>query len=236
MFRKKSPTIEYWTKVEGLSYIEDARPTPYKNMKPDWWKAMPSNFGGNDLNKTVKMCPSFYDLFANAYVLRMWCDTKITRQSDGMFFWETPDENFIWGGHSKEQMLDYTPAWLKERAWATAKPVSPWLAKTPKGYSIYQLPVMYDFNPHFVALQGVIHSDWYHGLNVPMFLFSEKEHFEIKLGTPLAIHVPFKREKFSATISEENKEYETLRKKSHLVSSVKFKNSYRNVAKNIYKQ
>lgn len=228
---KKDPVVEYWTSVEGLTQIEDARPTPYKNLKPEWWKKVPAN----TVNGTIKNCPSFSDLFASAYVLRMWCDSKITRQDNGEFLWETPYSEFSWGGHTSAQMVDYVPLWLKEKVWATGKPISPWCAKTPKGYSIYHMPVMYDANPDFVALEGVIHTDRYHSLHVPMLLFSDKDEFEIKLGTPLALHIPFKREKFSMTVSEENDRYKFLRKTTNLVSSSKFKNSYRSALKDLYK-
>ena len=230
MFKNKK-TIEYWTSVKSLTEVEDAKPTQYKNIKPSWWKDVPSN--GDFL--TVKNCPSFYDLFSNAYVLRMWCDSKIIKQEGGAFDWITSSNKFIWRGHPSDQMIDFTPSWMRSRVWATAKPMNPWFIKTPRGYSTYQMPLMYDANPDFVAASGVIHTDRYHASNIPMFLFSEKDEFDIKLGTPLALHIPFKREKFSLDVREQTEGDKYLEEKTHLMSTLKFKNSYRNALKEIYK-
>lgn len=230
MFNRKNPKIEYWTDVESLTEIEEACPILYKNLKPSWWKNVPSD----SPIRTVKNCPSFSDLFSNAYVLRMWCDSRIIRERDG-FRWETPTNKFFWQGHQREQLTQHVPQWMGNKVWATPKAISPWYAKTPKGYSIYQMPVMYDASSDFCSLEGIIHTDKYHSLNIPMIVFSEKDEFEIKLGTPLALHIPFKREKFSLEVRESTKEDQYLQNKTELVATSKFKNSYRNYLKDMYK-
>jgi hypothetical protein len=223
----KKQSIEYWTNIQSLTEIEEARPTLLKNVSPTWWKSIPSN----QPLPTAKNCPSFSDLFSSAYVLRMWCDSRIHRTKDG-FVWETSSEKFSWESHGNNQMIDYFPEWLGQKVWAVLKPTSPWFAKTPKGYSIYQMPVMYDANPNFIAAQGVIHTDTYHSVNPPLFIFSDKEYFDIKLGTPLAIHIPFKRTSFELEVREQTEKDMFLEKKSEMISRTRFRNGYRSFTKN----
>lgn len=227
--KSKIKKIEYWTNVVGLTEIVEARPTLYKNVRPDWWKSLPSD---NPI-MTAKNCPSFSDVFSSAYVLRMWCDSYIRKTGYGEFSWETSSNKFSWSSHPNEQMISFLPEWMKKKVWAVGKPISPWFAKTPKGYSIYQMPLPFGENKNFSAIQGIINTDFYHSINPPLFFLSGEDEFEIKLGTPLAIHIPFKREKINLEVREATKNDIYLQEKTMVLAKSKFKNSYRNFMKNL---
>jgi hypothetical protein len=217
---KKNPSIEYWTTVQGLETVNEIKPQSLKNYIPEWWKSIPS--GG----RTARNCPSFTDVFSSAYVLPMWCDTKIIRDNNTVR-WETPFSIYEWHYHSNDQFLDYSPTFLKEKVWAVMKPISPWHARTTKGYSIYQMPVFYDFNEDFSAIPGIIHTDVYHELNPQILMYSDKKEFMIKRGTPLAIHFPFKRSKVSLSTRYMNKEDEKNMMDAAAMVRTKFLGGYR---------
>ena len=232
MFKKNkdNPTLEYWTSIAGLTDIEDIRPYPLKKSMPEWWKNIPpSNFN----KKTVKHCPSFMDVFSSAYVIPMWCDTLITFR-DSQIFWQSPSSEYQFEFHSNEQFLSYAPKWINQEVSAVLKPISPWFAKTPKGYSVYQMPVFYDFNENFSSIPGIIHTDVYHYINPQILIFSKKKEFLIKRGTPLFIHFPFKREKFSLSVNEGNRD-DAIFNRCNPIVNTKFLAGYRSFTKNFMK-
>ena len=61
----------------------------------------------------------------------------------------------------------------------------------------------YDFNSLFEVLPGIIWSDRHHEINQQM-LMKRYGEFTIKRGTPLAMYVPYERNKYSYDISGPN--------------------------------
>lgn len=220
MFKKNAPTIEYWTTVKGLENVDEITPQPLKNHIPEWWKSIPS--GG----RTAKNCPSFTDMFSSAYVLPMWCDTKFRREGNNVS-WETPYNIYEWHYHHNSQFLDHAPKHLGEKVWSVMKPISPWQVTTTKGYSIYQMPVFYDFNEDFSTIPGIIHTDVYHEVNPQILMFSKKQEFTIKRGTPLAIHFPFKRSKVDLITRRMNSDDEESMYNAAAIVRTKFLGGYR---------
>lgn len=225
MFNKnKKNIIEYWTRIPELDSIEDIRPQPLKNYIPEWWKNMPTKT--NNGSGTAKVCPSFTDVFSSAYVLPMWCDTLFKINGSNLY-WETPNKKFEWEHHENDQFLDHATTWFRQNVRCVMKPSCPWFVKTPPGYSIYQLPIFYDFNEDFTTLPGIIHTDVYHQINPQVLLFSDKESFLIKRGTPIAIHFPFKRSKLKLTVRSESEEDKRVRARGDLLFETKFLGGYK---------
>lgn len=230
MFSKnKKNIVEYWTRIPELNSIEEIKPQPLKNYIPDWWKNMPAKT--IDGLGTAKICPSFTDIFSSAYVLPMWCDTLFNINGNSLY-WETSSKKFEWESHENDQFLNHTTTWFKKNIRCIMKPSCPWFIKTPPGYSIYQLPVFYDFNEDFITLPGIIHTDVYHQINPQIVLFSDKEKFLIKRGTPLAIHFPFKRSKLKLKVRSETEEDKKTRAKGDLLFETKFFGGYKIKTKN----
>lgn len=228
MFNKKRPTVEYWTEVSGLTAVEEACPAPYRSLAPDWWSKAPFGEHGE---RTAKNCPALSDMFSSAYVLRMWCDVVLTFRGNE-FKWKTPNPNFVIESHPNFQFLDYLPSDVRSKVRAVLKPVSPWLLKTPKGFSTYQMPMTYEFDDRFTVLPGIIHTDVYHSTNPQLLITSQEDEIFIKRGTPLALHFPFKREKLGLEINERNaSEVDFLRGKTDMISTTKFVNSYRMITR-----
>jgi hypothetical protein len=222
--KNRKPYIRYIAKDSSLVGIDSVRPQPLTNFIPEWWKSIPSS----DLNrKTVKNCPAFMDIFSSAYVVPMWCDTKITVDDEKNIYWQTPNKEYFHDVHNYDQFLKYSPEWIKNSVNGVFKPTSPWLTKTSPGYSVYQMPVFYNFNKNFTSLPGILHTDVYHIINPQILIHTDKESFMIKRGEPLFIHFPFKRDKFDLLVEESEKDFKNYLHRSNAMIATKFIGGYR---------
>lgn len=218
---KKDIDIEFWTTVPGLSRIQEIVPQKQSKILPDWWKNTEYH------EKSIRQCPSFSQIFSSSYVMPMWCDTEFTREGE-IFYWKTPNKDFSWSHHSDEQFLKYAPDHVKNNFFAIAKAMCPWRIKTPKGYSVYQMPAQWHFNEKFTVATGVVDTDFFHEINPQIFLsLKDGESFLLKRGTPLAVYFPFKRENFSITVREQTNEDFITANSSFLIHTTKFINGYR---------
>lgn len=231
LFKKDNSKVTFFTEVEGL--IESSPIVPLINHIPQWFKSVKPDLDAT--SSTVKRCPSFIEFFKKGYVVNMWCDLYLNIQNtkDGIRFeWQTPDEQFKFDTHGHEQFLEHTPIHIQEKIKFILKPVCPWNVKTEKGYSLYQFPMYYSYNPIFEVLPGIIQSDIYHTINQQMCIMQEGEYI-IEKGTPLAAYVPFKREEFNLEmkmIDDSLKKQLTIEKR--FIKS-KFKNRFNNYKKSI---
>lgn len=219
--------------IDGLDEIEDCAPILYKDLPPTWWRDIPSGAGTN--MRTAKNCPSFSDMFLTGYVIRMWCDLRLNF-NDNSFRWQASHPFFKVEHHQDAQFMNYAPKNLRDSSKGVLKFVSPWILKTSRGCSTYQMPMTYDFNDDFFVLPGIIHTDEYHVTNLQVVVTSKKEEFVIKRGTPLAIHFPYRRSKNELVVHGKNdgSGAESLDIKSSLISNTKFLNSYRSLTGKVY--
>lgn len=222
-----SGKIEFWTKYAGLSQIPEICPKPLSKYVPDWWKNIP-----NDIDATVKQCPSFADYFSNGFVMPAWCDVKI-KIDNGHVHVETPYSAFQVSRHTPDQFKDHIPLSASEKIQEIFKLVSPWCISVPDGYSIYQMPLIYNFNEDFSALVGVVHADHYHEIHTHIAVHSSKTEFMINRGDPLSIIMPFKREKFSLIVRERDTSTpdQIAEGKSAALANTKFEMSYQKFAR-----
>ena len=110
---------------------------------------------------------------------------------------------------------------------------SPWRMKTPAGYSCYQFPMWYHFNPDFEVPPGPIWSDEYHLIN-PQLIIKHYGEIKIKRGTPLCVYVPYKREPddtFQYEIKRRDEKCKILEQKTSLISQTKFYGGYKEMQK-----
>ncbi len=201
MFNNKSkPKIKFVSIVPGLSSIDECLPKPANKFLPSWWTKTHTVKSSTSLNSqvigNVKTCPALPDYFSQGYIVPMWADTIIKYDSKSQIYsWRTSDESFSWQAHTNEQMLQNVPvSFLKEKAYFIFKAICPWRIITPKGYSVYQFPLIYHFNNDITVLPGVIDTDVHHEINQQVLLLKDNKEVFIKRGTPIAQYIPFKRE------------------------------------------
>lgn len=204
MFKKnEKPLIEFVSRVKGLEEMQEIIPKPTKSFIPEWFKDTPNNLN------SVKMCPSFPDYFSQGYVISAWADVILKYDKKSMR-WDIKSSDLFhkWDIHTNNQFLDFAPATtpfpVKKDVSIIFKASSPWAVFTPKGYSIMQLPMLYNYDNEFSVVPGIIDTDIIHDLSIQMMFPADRDELYIKRGTPLATYIPFKRTKYTHVIRYEN--------------------------------
>lgn len=230
IFKKnvEQPLVEFISTVPGLSSIEECLPKQSNKFLPSWWTGLPYRKAQTTLNDetfpNVKACPSFPDYFSQGFILPMWTDTILKYDAKTKIFqWKTSSDHFTWEHHNEDQFLsDVSYTYLSNPVHFIFKAVCPWRLKTPKGYSVYQLPLLYHFNDNISVMPGVIDTDIYHELNQQVMILKESTEIYIKRGTPLAQYIPFKREKALLEIRDSTLEDSKLFKNQKMLFQTKF--------------
>ena len=234
----KDNKVIFWSVIKGLEEVVPLQPA--KNYIPEWWKNAPSfksNMKASNTKDggTVKICPSVHDWFSQGYVLPMWYDVHIEVKENGEINLLSSDKSLL--GNSSFMSADaYTsllPKQQKKHAVAVFRPECPWRMKTPAGYSCYQFPMWYHFNPDFEVPPGPIWSDEYHLIS-PQLIIKHYGVTKINRGTPLCVFVPYKREPddtFHYEIKRRDEECEILEQKTTLMVQTKFLGGYKEMQK-----
>lgn len=243
MFSRKEPLMKVVSVVEGLAEDEEVQPRIANKFLPEWWKTMPNYLGvqNNDFNvknrTTAKLCPSFAHWFNQGIIIPAWCDMT--------FRYDKTSDTYSWlmGGngspysvehHSNDQFLDYLQHnYQGRRANFIFALQCPWRIITKRGWSVYQLPLLYHFEYNWSVMPGIINTDITHEINQQILYFHENnEEVFIPKGTPLVQYIPFKREKIQFTFRDATpKDLRTL-KFSWLKLRSKHKNGYISMMKN----
>ena len=234
----KDNKVIFWSAMAGLEDI--VPPQPAKNYIPEWWKDTPSfipnaeeEFPVPRDRGTIKVCPSVQDWFLQGYVLPMWCDLHIELKENGEGRVLSPDGPAQGMFMNPEAFDSWLPEQQKKQAVAVFRPACPWRMKTPVGYSSYQFPMWYHFNPDFEVPPGPVWSDEYHTIN-PQIILKHYGEIKIKRGTPLCVFVPYKREPddtFHYEIIKRDEECKSLEQKTHLIAQTKMIGGYKEMQK-----
>jgi len=223
--------VEWWTPIPGIEKIEPIRPG--LNFIPEWVKNIPKS--SNELvdgpspqpHKTIRDCPGFIDLYKHSYVIAMWCDMTI---QVGSKFKILPSNEIVFGSKVTQfkgkHFINYIPDHAKSEYKVATKFVSPWRVRTSPGWGMLQLPMMYDYNPNFECLSGLIHSDLYHEVNQQLIIKHTNE-FLLKRGTPLAMYIPIKLTDHDFTVGVETLEQKLTTIAADIISFSKFRGAYR---------
>lgn len=223
-FFKKNPKVIFWNSVPGLEEVNP--PVPAIECIPEWFKKMPQDiteyFSGHP--GTLKRCPGFVDFYKEGYVLKLWCDLYVKINEDRTYEVQSPEKNFKFIVHLDNQFLDHIPD--RNTFSAVLKGHNPWRIKTPKGWSVMQLPMFYDFNKTFTVLPGSIWTDIHHEINPQIAFYSTGEFF-IPRGTPLAVYIPYKRQKIKYEISALTEKLKKLEDVAYFWFASKFRGGYK---------
>jgi hypothetical protein len=208
--KDQTPTIKFVTTVPGLGNIEELKPKPAKTYIPQWFKDMPYTQG------SAKHCPALPEYFSQGYIIPMWTDlTLFFNSTSKEWSWKTASSVFEVDYHSDSNLIEHVDAtFLGNPTEFVFKLLCPWNIITKKGYSVYQLPVFYEFNKDFSVLPGIIRTDIHPEINQQLLLHTADTEVTIKRGTPIAHYIPFKREKVTFESKQANK-----KEKEHLETS-----------------
>ena len=236
--KEKEPVIEWWSAVDGLNdpSLDFLRPQKANKFFPEWFKTVRADVTNNILDKgTIKKCPVFPEFLTQGYVIPLWSDVELFYDIvDGKEVWEwkTPTNLFEWDRHDKTQFLDYLPEEEQEKWGFTWKAHCPWRVRTPKGYSMYQMPLWYHFLK-FLVLPGSIRTDFHYEINQQVLVPKEWKGKKIILerGTPFAWYIPYRRTSYSHEYVPLTKERYRMTEGSMLNILSKFSGGYKQRAK-----
>ena len=232
----KDNKVIFWSVIKGLEEVVPLQPA--KKYIPEWWKNTPPfvpNKGATGRDKgTIKICPAVHDWFSQGYVLPMWCDLYLEINEDETWScqYSLPD-GLMSAFVENNSYISWLPKQHKKNAVAMLRLDCPWRIKTPAGYSSYQFPMYYHFNPDFEVPPGPIWTDEYHIL-CPQLIIKHYGKIKIDRGTPLCVFVPYKREPddtFHYEIKKQDGECQRLDQKSALIGSTKFIGGYKEMQK-----
>ena len=239
----KDNKVIFWSVIKGLEEV--IPPQPAKKYIPNWYKDLPpfaSKIEGEKVKpeekkyqSTIKVCPVVHDWFLQGYVLPMWCDLYIEINEDNSWFCKSsfPNELISAQVTTHNAYITWLPEQYKKNAVAMLRINSPWRMKTPAGYSTYQFPMYYHFNPDFEVPPGAVWSDEYHLID-PQIIIKHYGVTKINRGTPLCVYVPYKREPddtFQYEIKRRDEECEILEQKTDLMVLSKFEGGYKEMQK-----
>jgi len=237
----KDNKVIFWSVIKGLEEVTP--PQPAKNYIPEWWKTVPpfiSNKEGKESQVkrnrgTIKVCPSIHDWFLQGYIIPMWCDLYLEINEDKSWSCEYSFTNDLMTAEIADDnaYITWLPEQYKKNAVAMLRINCPWRIKTPSGYSSYQFPMYYHFNPDFEVPPGPIWSDEYHMIN-PQIILKHYGEIKINRGTPLCAIIPFKREPddtFHYEIKKRDEECKMLEQKTDLIQWSKFTGGYKEMQK-----
>lgn len=205
MLRKHPAEIEFITPVAAVG--EMFPPVPAGRMMPGWMRDMPAYTERRRFPKfrtraevTMKGCPGVGDYMGLGWIVPLWADYIFSATSDG-FHWESavPKE--------KDNVLTFEPELIpsfprqeNEHSYVL-KLGTPWMVRTPPGWSIIICAPWYHREKRFIVLPGVMESDRCHVVNmVALWNAPEGEPVLLKAGTPLLHIIPVKRSKLDLKV------------------------------------
>ncbi|HEX4793036.1 MAG TPA: DUF6065 family protein [Humisphaera sp.] len=170
-------------------------PQPFAASKgiPDRFKRLPPELtvDGQQVD-TVKKCPPFVDAMSSGYLIPIIADVEFTMTAQGLEYKSNvPVVDF----HDSRQLTGESPQQM-----SIIKIVSPWIVRTPPGYSCLFTQPLNRFDIPFQALAGVVETDkYYFEINFPMLcLLNPGQSFTLKRGTPIIQVIPFKRDAWTS--------------------------------------
>ena len=214
--------IEFWTSEEN--YISLPHPIPAAKAVPEWYKKLPRSRDpqtnetaskvvwsdpekGFTVGATMKECIPVRDYITGGYVIPLWASMVMHTTDEGghYFSWQAEDCLHI-EGHLAYQTLG-TPLNEGDEKQETLKFASPWLFKTPPGYSCLFFSPRYS-EPQIEILPAIVDTDTQHEVNFPFVFRNNKSgarDYVIERGTPIIQILPFKRDDWSSEVIVKSK-------------------------------
>lgn len=186
-----------------------------KKVVPAWYKDTPrftkeetvENLTKDNTtsSRTVKACVPVLDYLTSGYIIKTVSQTKFknvnTEDTSGMRY-VTSNLASI-GTHTHQQC----PVKIEGESKTYIKFNSPWLIKTPPGYSCYFYQPFFHMENRFTLMPGIVDTDTYDKpINFPGWI-NGKEEVEVEPNVPLIAVFPFKREEWTSEVLVKPEEF-----------------------------
>jgi len=211
-----SKKIEFWCEPQLKDTIP--APCPASKFLPQWYKKMPADYSSDPLEAgTLKKCIPFRDALTTGYIIPLWQDLYFETHDNE----ESPAVSCSWkrsmneapgavSTHKSEQVKQ-TPIVSKHYGDRPLKIHSPWIIKTPPGYSCIFTTPFNRFDLDFEIITGVVETDLYMDyINFPMIWKTKQYKGTLHQGMPLVQVIPFKRDSWDSCVEETNSGFNTV--------------------------
>lgn len=200
-------SIEFISTDIGLT--NKFQPVPAKKLIPQWFKDIPSNS-----EVTVKDCVPALDYLSSGYIIRNIWHVSLKQNTPVKYYPNTRKEKYIewqcaadqWEGTQRYLGIHtYSQCPMDKHNTPTDyfKILSPWIIKTPPGYSCLVIPPLYHDQKGYAMLPAIVDTDTYDTpINLSGYLTDLKNAVNIMPGDPLVQIIPFKRDSWKMDISE----------------------------------
>lgn len=183
-----SEIIEFLNIAPGSN---PARPKPAHKYIPEWYEDLDYEKDTGHFNRTVKSCIPFMEAMTVGWIVPIPHDIKLRFGEDGLSI--TIEENAeMLAPHEMDQMGGDDHPMLPG---ALLKFRTPWVARTPDGYSTLLVPPINRAERRWRPYSGIVDTDEYATtINAPSLWTQPGYEGTIERGTPLLQAIPFKRE------------------------------------------
>jgi hypothetical protein len=219
----RRPKVKFYIQNEFLDVLP--KPRRATKFIPSWYKRMPRYIKSTEELKhgvsqrfgTVKTCVPFLDAMSVGYIMPMWTNVKIeieettfnvvyasaeaasmlTRACDVGHNEVQEATASSMSGHPPSQFSDFADIdrAVYKQGYHIIKLHSPWVIKTPKGWSTLIKPIANNFANPLVPFEAIVDTDSYNvRINLPCFVRTNEPNFELNMGQPIAQMIPFKRD------------------------------------------
>jgi len=227
-----------YAKGEDFDYEIAPKPDVMSRFFPDKMKGHelniePSKLPGENIvsNISIKKCMPFVDMMKTGFAIPLWHDIFIR---NGTAYDNNPvpvsnresEKLYSLAGHSKRQLEDTT---LNISTFPNViyKLTSPWKIVTPKGWSCLFISPQHRDDIPIKIISGVVDTDKHpFPVNFP-FVIDKTFAGTLKIGTPIAQVIPFRRVNSKLNLRFKNEEDEREIKKGFSMVDRQIKNHYR---------
>ena len=184
---------------------------PYTNTQvtlPPWYKRMKKG------SSSLRYCAGVNDYLSTGITIPMWSNVFF-RPNPEQGFWESrienmdpPLSNLLVHGFPYESTGECPVTGVRKlENMQYPKIITPWRIETAPGWSSLVLPAHWEPHPEYDVLPAVVHTDFYHVINIVLNIKTNTD-FMIKYGTPMLHIIPFKRdEDVSEIIFQDESEF-----------------------------
>jgi hypothetical protein len=201
MFKPKASKTKSILFTDVIGIAKEYAPKPAIHFIPQWYKKMEPRFPKEKKPESlasIKKCIPVLDSMTAGYIIVSPCDVYVSTK-DGEPHYNSVINNVI-DFHPRKQAHLHPSA----NDFMFPKWKNPWAIKTPQGYSCLFKPPAHNPNPWFEILEGIVDTDTYTaGVNFPFVLKNPTAEFMIPAGTPIAQVIPFKRDEWKLSLSED---------------------------------
>jgi hypothetical protein len=220
--------------INTYDVAEEYYPVPARKLLPEWYTKAYSHIGnvkdlhpavGGASSATIKKCMPVFDALTAGYILLSHEDVDVSGPTGDMAWYHWVNkENPMISFHNSEQAQKH-PKTLS--GGSVPKWNNNWAIETSAGYSCLFVNPLHRENAPFTIFEAIVDTDQYNSRVELAFILKDPDwRGLIPAGTPMAQVIPFKRDSFEMSVSNEQEDKDVVDFTNRRLKSV-FINGYK---------